>query len=253
MGALHDGHLSLVRIAASKAEVVVASIFVNPKQFGPDEDLERYPRDLDGDAKKLQSAGCHLLFCPEVSQVYPPGFQTRVEVDGVTEGLCGAHRAGHFNGVTTVVLKLLNIVRPDVAVFGEKDFQQLSVIRTMAKDLDLDAEIVGAPLVREPDGLARSSRNAYLSAEERQRALRISAGLMLAQSLYQAGERAAQALLKAVSDSLAQASIEAEYLELRRYSDLAPLSSADEPCVILVAAQVGKTRLIDNLILRRPA
>lgn len=252
MGALHDGHLSLVREAKKRAEVCVASIFVNPKQFGPNEDLDRYPRDLEGDAAKLEAAGVSWVFTPTPAIMYPPGYQTRVIVSGVTEGLCGVHRPGHFEGVTTVVLKLLSIVRPDVAVFGEKDFQQLAVIRTMVRDLDLDVEVVGAPLVREPDGLAMSSRNALLSEEERAKALSISRGLFAAEAAYGRGERDGAKLLATVRDSMRAAGIEPEYLELRRFLDLGPLDRADEPAVILTAAPVGSTRLIDNLILRRP-
>ena len=166
MGALHEGHLSLVRQLAPDVEVVAASIFVNPMQFGPKEDLAKYPRDLAGDAAKLASVGCHLVYAPDAIDVYPPGFQTAVEVSEVSQGLCGAVRPGHFRGVTTVVMKLFQVVRPDIAIFGEKDFQQLTVLRQMASDLALDVEVRGAPLVRDPDGLAMSSRNAYLSPEE---------------------------------------------------------------------------------------
>lgn len=252
MGALHEGHLSLVAQAKRRAEVVVASVFVNPKQFGPGEDLARYPRDEAGDLAKLEAAGCGAVFCPPAEVMYPPGFQTRVEVDGVTQGLCGAHRPGHFNGVTTVVLKLFAIVRPDVAVFGEKDYQQLVTLKTLAKDLCLDVEVVGAPLVREPDGLAMSSRNAYLSPEDRARALALSKGLFAAKAAHDAGERDAVALLGKAAAVLAEAGVEPEYLELRRAEDLAPLERAEVPCVMLVAARLGSTRLIDNLILRRP-
>ncbi len=251
MGALHDGHLSLARQIAGDVEVVVASIFVNPMQFGPKEDLAKYPRDLVGDAAKLESAGVHVVYAPEVADVYPPGFQTAVEVSDVTQGLCGAVRPGHFRGVTTVVMKLFQVVRPDVAIFGEKDFQQLTVLRQMARDLALDVEVRGAPLVRDPDGLAMSSRNAYLSAEERARALSISRGLGAASEAYRRGERDGAALIAAVRASLDAAGLVPEYLELRRFHDLALLARADEPGVILVATRVGSTRLIDNMILAR--
>ncbi len=251
MGALHDGHLSLVRVAAERADVVVASVFVNPTQFGPDEDLDRYPRDLDGDAEKLARAGCHALFAPAAAAMYPDGFQTTVSVGLVTQGLEGAARPGHFDGVNTVVLKLLSIVAPDVAVFGEKDYQQLVSLRTMARDLALDVEIVGAPLVRDPDGLAMSSRNVYLTPGSRARALSLSRGLRAAEAAYQAGERDAAALLDIVHTSIEAAGIEAEYLELRRSSDLRPLYRADEPAVILAVVRVGDTRLLDNVILDR--
>ena len=250
MGALHDGHISLVRLAAERADVVVASVFVNPTQFGKGEDLDRYPRDLEGDADKLAAAGCGLLFAPAPSSMYPTGFQTTVSVARVTQGLEGAARPGHFDGVNTVVLKLFSIVRPDVAVFGEKDYQQLVSLRTMARDLDLDVEIVGAPLVRDPDGLAMSSRNAYLSADERVRALSISRGLRAAEAAYRAGERDAAVLLGRVQAELDSADVVPEYLELRHADDLRPLFSADEPAVILTTAQVGTTRLLDNVILR---
>ena len=252
MGALHDGHLSLVgAVRAAGADHIVTSIFVNPKQFGPHEDLDRYPRDLEGDLAKLESAGVHAVFFPSPESMYPPGFQTQVEVDKSTRGLCGAHRPGHFLGVTTVVLKLFNIVRPDVAVFGEKDFQQLVTLRALARDLDLDVEVLGAPLVREPDGLAMSSRNQLLSPEERDRALSISRGLSAAEAAYRQGERDGGALLAAARALMAAAHIEPEYLELRSFHDLEPLANADRPSVILTAAPVGSTRLIDNVILDR--
>lgn len=252
MGALHDGHLSLVRLARRHAEVVCATVFVNPTQFGPGEDFDRYPRDLEADASKLATAGCDVVFAPEREEIYPPGFETTVTLSRTTRGLCGDARPGHFAGVTTIVLKLLSIARPDVAVFGEKDFQQLTVIRRMAQDLCLDTEIIGAPLVRDPDGLAMSSRNAYLSQEERERALSLSRGLRRAAELHAGGERDGPALIAAAREPLDRAGIEPEYLELRAYEDLTPLDRADRPCVLLVAARAGKTRLIDNTILERP-
>jgi pantoate--beta-alanine ligase len=252
MGALHDGHLSLVHEARRRAEVIVASVFVNPKQFGPKEDLARYPRDLEGDSAKLGSAGVTVLFVPTPDLMYPEGFQTRVDVTRASVGLCGAHRPGHFEGVATVVLKLLSIVRPDVAVFGEKDFQQLAVIRALVRDMDLDVEIVGAPLVREPDGLAMSSRNALLSAADRSRAVAISAGLFAAKALYDSGTRTAEELLRAARAKMGEAGLTPEYLELRRFADLAEVPRADDPAVILTAVPMGSTRLIDNIILRRP-
>ena len=250
MGALHEGHLSLVRRAKQSAEVVVASVFVNPTQFGPSEDFDRYPRDLDGDAAMLGGAGCDVLFAPALNEIYPGGFETIVELTRTTRGLCGDTRHGHFRGVTTIVLKLLNIVRPDVAVFGEKDFQQLAVIRRMVDDLALDVEIVGGPIVREPDGLAMSSRNAYLSEQQREQALSLSAGLQAAADLFEAGERTATTLVAAVNAPIIAAGLRPEYLELRAVADLAAIESAEGPCVLLVAARVGATRLIDNRILR---
>lgn len=252
MGALHDGHLSLARQIASDVEVVVASIFVNPMQFGPREDLAKYPRDLAGDAAKLETAGVHVIYAPDVADVYPPGFQTAVEVAEVSQGLCGAVRPGHFRGVTTVVAKLFHVVRPDVAIFGEKDFQQLTVLRQMVRDLALDVEVRGAPLVRDPDGLAMSSRNAYLSAAERAQALSLSRGLRAAAEAHGRGERSGAQLIAIARAALAEAGLVPEYLELRAFTDLAPLENADGPCVILVATRVGSTRLIDNWILARP-
>lgn len=251
MGALHEGHLSLVRQLAPDVEVVAASIFVNPMQFGPKEDLAKYPRDLAGDAAKLASVGCHLVYAPDAIDVYPPGFQTAVEVSEVSQGLCGAVRPGHFRGVTTVVMKLFQVVRPDIAIFGEKDFQQLTVLRQMASDLALDVEVRGAPLVRDPDGLAMSSRNAYLSPEERARALSISRGLGAARAAYEGGERDSAVLLGLVRASLEVAALTPEYLELRSFRELRALERAEDPCVVLVATRVGGTRLIDNVILRR--
>ncbi len=250
MGALHEGHLSLVRFAKARADLVVASVFVNPIQFAPGEDLDRYPRDLEGDVAKLASAGCDILFAPDVAAMYPEGFQTTVSVGEVTRGLCGGARPGHFDGVTTVVCKLFSILRPDVAVFGEKDYQQLVTLKVMARDLAVDVEVVGAPLVRDPDGLAMSSRNAYLSPDERRRARSLSAGLTEAVRAYDAGERDAEVLLSKVRASMQRLNVTPEYLELRDGESLRPLERAEAPAVILVAARVGKTRLIDNCILR---
>lgn len=251
MGALHPGHLSLVQLARARTDFVVASIFVNPTQFGPNEDLDRYPRDLAGDSNKLRQAGCDLLFHPTTAMMYPPGHQTTVKVAQVTQGLCGAHRPGHFDGVSTVVAALLNIVRPDVAVFGEKDYQQLATLRTMVRDLHMDVEVLGAPLVREADGLALSSRNVYLSAADRARALGLSRGLFAARDLYLEGERNPAFLLEAVRAELSALGVTPEYLEMRHAETLEPVEDAHGPRVVLVAAQVGQTRLIDNLVLRR--
>lgn len=251
MGALHQGHLALVDEARRRAETVVVSVFVNPKQFGPSEDFSRYPRDLERDASLVADRGADLLFAPSVDEMYPPGFSTSVEVLRCSDDLCGASRPGHFEGVATVVARLFGIVRPDVAVFGEKDFQQLTVIRRMATDLALDVEIVGHPIVRDPDGLAMSSRNVYLSIEDRQRALSLSRGLQAAEALLVSGVREKPALLAAVHGALRAANVEPEYLELRAF-DLAPIETVDRAAVILVAARVGTTRLIDNVILLRP-
>jgi pantoate--beta-alanine ligase len=246
MGALHDGHLSLVSEARKHSEVVVVSIFVNPTQFGPNEDLARYPRDLPGDLEKLGGSGADMVFAPEVSEIYPAGEQTVVEVTGVSRGLCGAVRPGHFRGVTTVVSKLFHIVRPDVAVFGQKDFQQLAVIRRMAKDLHLDVEIRGAPIVREPDGLAMSSRNRFLSPEDRARALALSTGLRAAHQRFTSGALAAPELLAAAAAPIAAVGLTPEYLELRSAEELTPVERVEANAVMLVAARLGNTRLIDN-------
>jgi pantoate--beta-alanine ligase len=247
MGALHRGHLSLLAEARRRAQRVVLSIFVNPMQFGPQEDLAKYPRDLPGDLAKAASVGCDLAFVPDPAGMYSPDFQTAIEVREVSQGLCGARRPGHFVGVATVVCKLLNIVRPHVALFGEKDFQQLAVIRRMGVDLNLPVEIVGLPTVRELDGLALSSRNSYLSASDRQRAGALYAGLSAAKALADKGERRASVLLDVAMAEIAGRVDRVDYLEVRAADDLKPLDSTDRPAVMLVAALVGGTRLIDNL------
>jgi pantoate--beta-alanine ligase len=228
----------------------VVSVFVNPLQFGPAEDLDRYPRDLERDASLLQAMGVDVLFAPDEREMYPSGFQTHVEVEGLTQGLCGAHRPGHFRGVTTVVAKLFNIVRPHVAVFGEKDFQQLLVVRRMARDLDFDVEIVGVPTVRDADGLALSSRHAYLSPEERRAALAIPRALAAAREEFARGERRAAALLAAARAPLqAEAAMRVEYLALVDAETLGEISTVARPALLALAAWVGRTRLIDNCVL----
>lgn len=251
MGALHDGHVSLLRQGRALGELLVLSIFVNPLQFAPTEDLARYPRDLEGDLAKAASAGCDLAFCPTPATMYPPGYQTRVEVPHVQEGLCGAHRPGHFVGVATVVLKLLNIVRPHVLLLGEKDYQQLQVVRRMALDLDLDVEVRGCPLIRDADGVALSSRNAYLSPAERQQARVLSRALFTARDAFTAGERSATALVAAAQAVLsAEPALRLDYLALRDADTLEPVPDAvplARPAVLLVAGFVGTTRLLDNV------
>ena len=250
MGNLHAGHIALVNTAGQRAEFVVASIFVNPLQFGPNEDLDSYPRTLAADQEKLVEAGCHLLFAPSVEEMYPHGqsMQTTVRVPGVTEGLCGGSRPGHFDGVSTVVSKLFNMVLPDLAVFGQKDFQQLAVIRTMVRDLNMPVQIVGEPIVRAEDGLALSSRNGYLSADERaiapvlQRTLR-----QLADALLK-GERDYPTLLASGHQALQAAGLRPDYLEIRNAEDLQPVTTSSREVVILAAAFLGKTRLLDNLL-----
>jgi pantoate--beta-alanine ligase len=251
MGYLHEGHLSLAREARRRAGpggLALATIFVNPTQFGPGEDLARYPRDLEGDLAKCASAGVDWVLAPErPEQVFPPGFQTWVEVAEASQGLCGARRPGHFKGVATVVAKLLNLTRPHVALFGEKDWQQLQVVRAMVRDLDLDVEVVGMPIVREPDGLALSSRNAYLSPEERARALSLSRALFEARDRAAGGERDAAALAAGALRRLAEAKVRVDYVEVVHPETLRPVARADPGSVMLLAAHVGRTRLIDNV------
>lgn len=248
MGYLHEGHLSLMREGGRRCDVVAASIFVNPTQFGPKEDLSRYPRDLEGDLAKCEAAGVSGVLAPPQEAIYPPGYQTYVEVEGVSKGLCGDRRPGHFRGVATVVTKLLAIFRPTVALFGEKDYQQLQVIRALNRDLDLGAEIVGLPTVRESDGLAMSSRNAYLSADERARALGISRGLRAAQHLQKNGVSEARELVMAVRRELELSQIREDYVELVDAQTLRPLTRVAEgqAARLLVAGFLGSTRLIDN-------
>lgn len=253
MGALHAGHQSLVRAARARADegggrgFVVVSVFVNPTQFGPKEDFAAYPRDLDRDAALAGEAGADLVFAPSVAEMYPEGFRTRVEVTGLSEPLCGRGRPGHFQGVALVVAKLLNIVQPDLSVFGQKDAQQAVIIRRLARDLALPGEIVVAPTVREADGLAMSSRNAYLSAEERRAALALSRGLFDAQDAWADGERDGTRLVALVRSRLdAEARVAAEYVELVDADDLSPWTGRG-PALLAVAARVGPARLIDNV------
>lgn len=253
MGALHEGHLSLVREAAARCGRVVVSIFVNPAQFGPGEDLVRYPRSLDADCSLLEREGVDLVFAPEPETVYPNCFSTFVEVTGLTEGLCGASRPGHFRGVTTVCCVLFNILRPDVAVFGEKDFQQLTVIRRMARDLRLTPEIVQCPIVREADGLAMSSRNAYLSPEERDQAAFIHRGLMAASNTAGNGETELRVLKRAFTDVISGAPLlTLSYLEAVDPESLEPVDELDRTARLLTAVHAGSTRLIDNISLEPP-
>jgi pantoate--beta-alanine ligase len=251
MGALHAGHVSLLQAARAHGDVVALSIFVNPTQFGPKEDLARYPRDLEGDLAKAGSVGTEVAFVPDAADMYPSGYQTYVEVRKLSQGLCGASRPDHFVGVASVVCKLFNIVRPQVALFGEKDFQQLAVIRRMVADLNLRVEIVGQPTVREPDGLAMSSRNAYLAPADRARATAIFRGISAARDRVAAGERSVAALLAQARALVEKGVDRIDYLEIRDAQDLTPIDQIAGPAVILVAAFVGTTRLIDNLRLVR--
>jgi len=251
MGFLHDGHLSLLREARRRAGaggLAVATIFVNPTQFGPNEDLSRYPRDLEGDLAKCAAAGIDRVLAPaDPALVYHPAHETWVTVEKVSQGLCGASRPGHFRGVATVVTKLFHLTLPHVALFGEKDYQQLAVLRAMVRDLSFGIEIVGMPIVREPDGLALSSRNAYLSAEERVQALALSRALFAARDAAGRGERDAEALRARARAAIAAAGARVDYVEVVHHESLAPLVRAVPGSVMLVAAFVGKTRLIDNV------
>jgi pantoate--beta-alanine ligase len=256
MGYLHDGHLSLMRDARRRADqggkrgLSLATIFVNPTQFGPGEDLARYPRDLEGDLEKCGRAGVDLVLAPEDPRaVYPPGFQSWVDVEEVSKGLCGDRRPGHFRGVATVVAKLFGLSRPHVALFGEKDWQQLQVIRRMALDLDMGVEVVGMPIVREADGLAMSSRNAYLSPEERGRAVAISRALAEARRRAGAGERDAATLAAGVRTALEAAGMRVDYVELVHPESLRAVDRAEPGTRVLTAAFLGRTRLIDNVAL----
>jgi len=250
MGYLHAGHLSLVKLARRENDVVVLSIFVNPTQFGQGEDLDRYPRDLPGDVDKCRKEDVNIVFAPEADDIYPDGFSTSVNVEGVSERLCGAVRPGHFRGVATVVAKLFNIVKPHRAYFGQKDHQQTMVVRRMARDLDIGTDIIVGPTVREPDGLAMSSRNAYLSPDDRMAAVQIYRALASARSLRQSGETRADVLLSKVRESLRnEPAIKAEYIELVDPEKLTPLSSAGEKALLALAVRIGKTRLIDNMFI----
>jgi pantoate--beta-alanine ligase len=250
MGYLHEGHLSLIGEARRRAERLVASIFVNPLQFGAGEDLDRYPRDLERDRTLLAREGVDALYLPNAEAMYPKGFQTEVIVTEVTRGLCGRSRRGHFRGVTTVVAKLLHAVKPHVAVFGEKDFQQLVAVRRMVTDLDLDVEIVGAPIVREPDGVAMSSRNAYLSAEERGAARCLPRALEAGRSAFDEGERdGARVLARARAVLDAEPLAEIDYAEIVDAETLESIAALDRPALVALAVRIGRTRLIDNAVL----
>ncbi|KTC43413.1 pantoate--beta-alanine ligase [Pseudomonas sp. ABAC61] len=249
MGNLHSGHAALVAKAAQRVDFVVASIFVNPLQFGAGEDLDKYPRTLAADQEKLLQAGCHLLFAPTVEEMYPDGMagQTRVSVPQLSEGLCGASRPGHFEGVATVVSKLFNMVQPDLAVFGQKDYQQLAVIRALVHDLNMPIQIIGEPTVRAPDGLALSSRNGYLNEEQQAIAPVLYRVLNQIAESIRSGERDYPQLLAEQQRQLEAAGLRQDYLEIRHARNLRLAAAEDRDLVILVAAYLGTTRLIDNL------
>ncbi|KAB0671243.1 pantoate--beta-alanine ligase [Oryzomonas sagensis] len=249
MGYLHEGHASLLREGRTRGDILVLSIFVNPIQFGQNEDLDSYPRDRERDFRTAEACGVDIVFTPMSAGMYPSGFQTGVAVRELSQPLCGASRPGHFDGVATVVTKLFNIVQPDVALFGRKDYQQLAVIRRMAADLNLPVQVVGMPIVREADGLALSSRNSYLSPAERQAALCLSRALARTRDRYAAGERSAAALKNEALAVIAQEPLAAiDYLEVRDGATLEPLQTVDSGTLVALAVKVGQTRLIDNTI-----
>lgn len=250
MGFLHFAHLSLVKKAKQLSDKTVVSIFVNPLQFGPKEDYEEYPRDIERDLKLLRDEEVDVVFVPQVEEMYPSDFQTYVEVTKLTKGLCGAFRPGHFKGVTTVVLKLFNIVNPDIAIFGEKDFQQLQVIKQMVKDLNLDIEIIGHPTVREEDGLAMSSRNIYLSSEERKSALSLYKALLLAKELINKGEKDVKKIREKMEEFIYSFPFtKVQYIEFVDPVNLEPVKEVNKPVLCALAVFVGKARLIDNMLI----
>jgi pantoate--beta-alanine ligase len=247
MGYLHEGHVSLMEEGKKRADTLVVSVFVNPTQFGPKEDLDTYPRDFEGDRERMEAVGVEVVFYPTAQGMYGDGYQTYVTVEEVTQNLCGRSRPDHFRGVATVVTKLFHIVKPHVALFGEKDFQQLVVIRRMVEDLNLDIEIVGCPIVREPDGLAMSSRNKYLNSDERREALAIKQALERAQDLYRNGETRARVIAEAASQILGNHSgIRTDYVSICDASTLTEVENVEDGTVMAIAAFLGNTRLLDN-------
>ena len=250
MGALHEGHLSLVRAARAQCDVVAASIFVNPTQFGPSEDFSKYPRSFERDSELLEAEGVDLLFAPSVEEMYPKGAVTFATVEGLSEKLCGRSRPGHFRGVTTVVAKLFNIVQPNLAFFGQKDAAQAVIVKKMVRDLDLPVEIVVCPIVREADGLAMSSRNAYLDAAQRRSATVLYRALMQVQALAEKGERTSSKLIDAAQRVFSEEpSVNVDYVETVDTETLDPVADVSHGALVAVAAFVGKTRLIDNIML----
>ena len=250
MGYLHEGHLALVREAQRGCQAVIVSIFVNPTQFGPQDDFDRYPRDAERDLRMLEEEGVDAVFMPPVLEMYPQGYVTYVTLKGLTDSLCGRSRPGHFDGVATVVTKLFNIVRPDKAFFGQKDGQQVLVVRKMVDDLNMEPEIVTVPTVRQPDGLAMSSRNSYLKAEERKAAPVLYGGLTAAQAAFDGGERNPQRLCKIALDMLAREALaRVDYVEIRSLPNLEPVAIITRPVLLAAAVYFSKTRLIDNIVL----
>jgi pantoate--beta-alanine ligase len=254
MGYLHEGHLDLMRAIRNRGDILVSSIFVNPAQFGPGEDFEKYPRDMERDLLLATSAGTDIAFIPPMKDMYPEGYQTYVNVTEVTASLCGKSRPTFFRGVATVVTKLFNIVRPHASIFGEKDFQQLVTIRRMVRDLNMDIEIIGHPIVREPDGLAMSSRNAYLTTVQRQKAVRLNRSLRDARSLVEKGEKSGEFILKKVREVLAEdEDVRIDYVQLCDPETLREATRIDRPTLLALAVHVGIARLIDNCILNPSA
>jgi len=250
MGFFHEGHLELMRVARRHCDVVIISLFVNPMQFGPREDLASYPRDLEGDLEKARRVGVDIAFVPTVEQMYPEGFESRVSVEKVTKHLCGLSRPTHFDGVTTVVAKLFNITKPHLAVFGQKDFQQLTVVSRMVKDLNMGLQIVGVPTYREPDGLAMSSRNSYLSAEERKSALCLKKSLDLAREMLDKGETHCATIKKAIEDLVrSHPYTQIDYVNLCDPVTLEDVDMLGDETLLALAVRVGNTRLIDNCVL----
>jgi pantoate--beta-alanine ligase len=251
MGFLHEGHLELMRVGRKYGHTLVISIFVNPTQFGPSEDYDQYPRDTEGDLQRARDVGVDIVFLPSAEEVYPHGFQTRVTTGEIQRHLCGLSRPGHFDGVTTVVAKLFNIVKPHIAVFGQKDFQQLTIISRMVLDLNMDIQIIGVPTVREPDGLAMSSRNNYLSSEERKSALCLKKSLDLADEMLEGGQRAAGEIKTAIEALINRHPFTSiEYVALCHPTTLEDVSVLGHETLLALAVRVGKTRLIDNRVLR---
>lgn len=251
MGALHEGHLTLMRAARKACDVVIASVFVNPTQFGPNEDFDAYPRQFEADCEKLESVSVDAVFHPEPKEMYPEGYTTYVTVDGdITNKLCGAQRPGHFRGVATVVTKLINLAKADKAFFGQKDAQQVVVIKRFTTDLNQNVEIVMVPICREESGLARSSRNVYLSAEEKEAALVLSRSLKRAEEAFASGEKDVEALKKLVTETIqAEPMAKIDYVDMYSFPGLCPIEKVNEPALLAIAVKIGKTRLIDNTIL----
>jgi len=249
MGYFHEGHLNLMREAGKRGDCVVISIYVNPTQFGPNEDFEQYPRDFDRDLAMAESVGVDVIYFPSNQEMYPPNYQTYVTVEGVTDNLCGLSRPGHFRGVATVCAKLFNAVKPHIAVFGKKDFQQLVTIKRMVQDLNLDLEVVGMATTREPDGLAMSSRNIYLTVEERKSALSLSRSLKIARELYEQGERDAAKIAEKVKSNIeSNLYTKIDYVQICDTTTMKDVARLEGECVIALAVRVGKTRLIDNYV-----